>query len=648
MDHPLENLGPERFQQLSQALLAKEFPGTNFLPVGQPDGGRDAMRYALDEVKSSYDVYQVKYSRRPLSSEDARTWISDAVDGEIEKIKRLIVRGAKRYYLITNVPGTAHLGSGSIDKLHDALSTKLGIYTCRWWRDDINRRLDASWDVKLRYPEVLSGQDFLRLLLQTAAGEEHERRLTAIRAFLCDQYTDDVDVKFKQVELHNKLLDLFVHLPFKLTVPSNYVTGARFQQIATTTPFRGRIHAINKDEFALLSDTDEEIQAGTATLLLSDFGSELKQVVVEGAPGQGKSTLAQYICQVHRIRLLDKKSDMERLPSYDRHAAVKLPFKIDLRDLGSWLSGDDPFATTSAQKIQEPRSLETFLVHLIRHHSGGVEFDVHDLLAIFRFRPVLLVLDGLDEVADIRHRGDVVSAVSKAIPRIRENCPHLQIVITSRPAAFANSPGFETEQFPSLHLGSVKRAQIRLYAKRWMDVRNLPRKEKIEFESILEEKLDKPHLRDLARNPMQLTILLSLIHRLGAALPDKRTSLYDAYVDLFFSRESAKNSVVRQHIDLLKDIHRYLGWKLHSSTEIGRTRAGGRVSAEELKSILQAYLTREKHPTDVIDEVFGAMLERVVMIVSRVQGTYEFEVQPLREYFAARYLYDTASYFTAR
>lgn len=31
-------------------------------------------------------------------------------------------------------------------------------------------------------------------------------------------------------------------------------------------------------------------------------------------------------------------------------------------------------------------------------------------------------------------------------------------------------------------------------------------------------------------------------------------------------------------------------------------------------------------------------------LVSRVEGTYEFEVQPLREYFAARYLYETAPY----
>ena len=38
------------------------------------------------------------------------------------------------------------------------------------------------------------------------------------------------------------------------------------------------------------------------------------------------------------------------------------------------------------------------------------------------------------------------------------------------------------------------------------------------------------------------------------------------------------------------------------------------------------------------------MVDRIVFLVSRVQGTYEFEVQPLREYFTARHLYETAPY----
>ncbi|WP_427887949.1 hypothetical protein ACQHIV_33180 [Kribbella sp. GL6] len=37
-------------------------------------------------------------------------------------------------------------------------------------------------------------------------------------------------------------------------------------------------------------------------------------------------------------------------------------------------------------------------------------------------------------------------------------------------------------------------------------------------------------------------------------------------------------------------------------------------------------------------------MQRVVALVSRVEGTFEFEVQPLREYFAARHLYNSSPY----
>jgi hypothetical protein len=55
-------------------------------------------------------------------------------------------------------------------------------------------------------------------------------------------------------------------------------------------------------------------------------------------------------------------------------------------------------------------------------------------------------------------------------------------------------------------------------------------------------------------------------------------------------------------------------------------------------------LTREGHDPALAAVLFTGMIERVVALVSRVQGTYEFEVQPLREYFAARFLSETAPY----
>jgi hypothetical protein len=396
VDHQLENLGPERFQQLAQALLVLEFPNMRCFPVGQPDGGRDAVRaLPSDDKEERLVVFQVKFSRNPAAIPDVRKWLFEKAADESSKVQRLIERGASQYVLITNVPGTAHLDVGSIDKLLADLRTEVGIPVQCWWRDDINRRLDGNWNIKLRYSEVLSGHDFFRLLLSTTAGERHERRFNAIRAFIVDQYEEDVEVKFKQVELHNKLLDLFIDLPFRVVIRSRIpfhdfhirdLTIHTFQETANT------IVATNS--------YGEEGVAGTATLLLSDYASSfLNQVVIEGAPGQGKSTLAQYLCQVHRIRILSKTDEVQKLLEEDKRSELCVPFKVDLRDLASWLSGTDPFiGANEIHNAPEHRSLEAFLARLVRHHSGGITFDANDLLEVSRILPLLVVLDGLDEV----------------------------------------------------------------------------------------------------------------------------------------------------------------------------------------------------------------------------------------------------------
>jgi len=60
VDSQFENLGPERFQQLCQALLVKEYPNVQCFPVAQPDGGRDAIVYHhLDKTPEKFIVFQV-------------------------------------------------------------------------------------------------------------------------------------------------------------------------------------------------------------------------------------------------------------------------------------------------------------------------------------------------------------------------------------------------------------------------------------------------------------------------------------------------------------------------------------------------------------------------------------------------------------
>ena len=75
MDYSLENLGPERFQEICHALLSRAFPTTQCFPVGQRDGGRDAVSYSALHASREIIVYQVKFVRRPLAEKEPHKWL---------------------------------------------------------------------------------------------------------------------------------------------------------------------------------------------------------------------------------------------------------------------------------------------------------------------------------------------------------------------------------------------------------------------------------------------------------------------------------------------------------------------------------------------------------------------------------------------
>ena len=670
-----EQLNDESFQQLSQSLLVKEFPGLQCFPVGQPDGGRDAILRLFGTVPDAtgFILFQVKFARRELKQDEARKWLLRTVKGELPKVKQQIAEGAKRFVLITNVAGTAHPQAGSVDKLQALLDEHIPIPAQAWWRDDLDRRLDDAWDLKFAYPALFSGTDLLRFMIEASPNEGRERRRNAITAFLSGQFESDREVKFKQAELKNDLFDLFTDVPLVPRNPAQRDEAAiegletAFRRAATSAS--GEIDSVKIRQLLEIASLGEytfdgyypnvETWMGAASLLLdSDFQQAEPFVIIEGAPGQGKSTITQYICQVHRMRMLALQGRGTVEPTH-LTSSLRLPFKVDLRDFATWLSGINPFGPVTGEDSQDvsQRSLEGFLSALVRYASGGSDFNVSDLQTTLGLSSTLIVLDGLDEVAEIKQRERVVDEITAAVPRLSAVSASLQVVVTSRPTPFTNSPVLPRRTFATYSLESLTRPLVEKYTDRWMSSHGIGQVEAKDIRQILETKLDEPHLRDLARNPMQLAILLSLIHRRGVSLPDKRTALYDNYVEMFFDRESEKATVVKENRDLLIRVHRYLAWVLQSGAEetsesANTTRAygtslSGTIAEDNLKALIRDYLERDGSDPTLVERLFGGMVERVVAIVSRVQGLYEFDVQTLREYFAARHLYQTAPYSPA-
>lgn len=639
MDYQYENLGDERFQEFCNCLISKEFPNVQSYPVGQPDGGRDSIVYFMKPQKKDFIIFQIKYVRNPNSIKDPHKWLIETIKGEAPKVDKLIPRGAKKFILLTNVRGTAHLNAGSKDIINEILESEISIPAICWWRDDITMLFEKDPVFKWSFPEVLNGQDILNSALFSNLNENKEKRESIIKAYLIDQYTIDNEVKFRQIDLQNKLLDLYTDVPFRVKK-----VNEKNKNLKRTLDylFNSSKRIIDSNEMYTIQESD----MGAASFLLHPkTQNEIQKVLIEGGPGQGKSTISQYICQVHRIKLLNKNSDLNKLPDNIKNTPIRLPFKIDLRHIASWVENKNPYQGRLNDEFYSKiwkNSLESFLIAHIIYHSQIDNFTTSDLIAILRVSSVLFVFDGFDEIANIQVREDVIDFINKGINRLTENSNSIQVVITSRPAAFSNTIGFSEEAYPHFELTDITPSTIKNYLTKWIKASRLNSREAAEIKRLVNEKIELPHLKELAKSPMQLAIFISLLRTRGESLPNKRTALYDSYIELFFNRESEKNYTIRDHRDLIIDIHQYLAWVLHSEAEFLQN--NGSIHIDELKEKLKKYLTKEGHKTDIADQLFHVMEERVCALVSRVQGTYEFEVQPLREYFCAKFLYNTSPY----
>lgn len=614
-----ERLGEKRFQELSSALLANSFPGVTCYPVGQSDGGRDI----VSNSDGRRIVYQVRWTSKPLQNPVA--WLDKAIRSEADNIRRLVQAGAEEYYLMTSVAGTATRDRGTMDKLDKLLkdhSKDFGISMQCWWRADIDSRVDtAPSELKWTYQEMLAGVDAVRYLIEAdnIAAKDQELR-TLLLKVLATQWQEDAKVKFKQVELESHdLVDLFVDVEaMRLAKPRR---AARIS----------------------LTEQNAEFLGGAARYLLS---AKQPLALVRGEPGQGKSTLGQYLCQVHRVEFLPNNAYRSGGGPSTKITCARLPLRVDLRDYATWLTGGDPFADadeklpkTRTQRERKQGSLELFLAELLQARSGGLSATVETVQDIVHRFPMFVVLDGLDEVAQERTRNRVVKEIDEFSARLGTSLNTPQLIVTTRPNASGMAEP-SAEIFETIALSRLSSSLRTTYLRKWADARSIRGKDRRDLERIFRQRSAEPHILQLADNPMQLTILLYLMQKRGNSVPSSRTDLYTSYMQTLLDREAAKTAAVEEYREDLEEVTSYLGWHLQSLAEM--TGANGRLATRALRKAILDYLFGVEKDTDLVDALFTAVTDRVWALTSKVQGTFEFDVQPLREYFAARFLNDFA------
>jgi hypothetical protein len=612
-----ERLGDHDFQQLVSALLASQFPDYVPMALRQTDGGIDGRRNIDPKTVL---IYQVKWAASGTDKNPV-SWLDAVVKKELDNLRRLAKEGVCNYVLVTNVASTAKPETGTfaqLDKKLEEYAKDLGYdqMTCIW-REALNPWVDNAPDsTKWAYADMLAGWDLIRYLVAEQVGStknQVDRKL--IRKIAAAQWEDDQRVKFSQADVdQEKVVDLFVDVTAEL-VHAPTATAMRSPAI---TPL-----------------------GGAATHLLR---APTPFTLVRGAPGQGKSTLSQYVCQVHRSAFMPESERPETLPEMDK---PRFPVRFDLSDYALWLAGNDVWDDSEGRKPSrvkprkgEQATVECFLADLMTHESGGITTSAATVQDIFERVPSLVVLDGLDEVGSARIRQRVVKEVNAFAGRGKVYSVPLKVVVTTRPSAGELAEP-SPDMFEIITLNQLTAEQRAEYLRKWCAVRGIKGRNGRALRKSFQEKSREPYINELAGNPMQLTILLDLLRQQGAATPTQRTDLYDKYVELLLAREANKHpKAVRDHKEELLEIIPFLGWYLHAHTE--ESQINGRMTIDELKAAMCHFQRTYGNRESIVDELFEGASDRLWALTSKVDGTYEFEVLSLREYFAARFLYRNA------
>ena len=644
MQYDLNQLrDPERFQRLVNAILAARFgEDVRLTPLRGPDGGADGetisgnpyMEYVhnltspisnnplVNPPRPGRYLFQAKYHRM---GEQRTSILRGRVVQEFKKALRETVltdrsRGAVNYFfLVTNVTSSKHVLDKTDEARREILADHPKLHADIWWGETITTSLDWSPDLWLAFPELFPGG--VPPLVVRAYRSNDEGRSRTFRVATTHQYKRDLTVKFRQIELEQELFDLFVDLDVQI----------QFDETFFRSLFARRVHGRYDEDPSGLHPFHNPVGGTThptALQLLIDDSLGVRRILLEGGPGQGKSTVTQMAAQIYRQKLLGLRETANANLAWHQFCRLRVPIRIELGDFALWLT-NTPEGT-----------LEEYIGEMVGREAGGATVTVEDVQAWVERSSVILLLDGLDEIGNDSMRDRAVDAIMATIGRFEEGLDvDLRVVLTTRPPAVVGRRN-KLEGFTRAVMSPMNGSRIDDYLGRWLEAQIDTREDRERISSSFEDRRYEPHVDALARNPMQLSVLLQFIYLKGDAFPDRRAELYRDYFQIVIDRDVEKSPELRESRQLVEALHSFLGFRIHGTTELKESRRS--LNRDEIVRLAGRWLAREGHSSDLADRYFALGEERFGLIVARSgeghDTNYGFEVQPIQEYFAASYI----------
>lgn len=351
-----------------------------------------------------------------------------------------------------------------------------------------------------------------------------------------------------------------------------------------------------------------------------------QQTIILGDPGSGKSTLARYIL----LSLIDPSTPLRTGPNGDeklrRAFDGYLPLLIELRTYtGACLERNcDTFLEFFEYlgKTEGWHLTQAALHHHLKNDGRAV-----------------VIFDGLDEIFDPEKR----EQITRQIVGFANDYPKVRIIVTSRVIGYRRKI-LTDAGFTHFTLQDLDEKQVETFVNRWYDLAmsDRPDEAKERKERILKSFKDTPSIRQLAGNPMLLTIM-AIIGK-HQELPRERWKLYDHAASVLIQHWDVNKHLKDQRVeadfigeDDKKELLRRLAFKMQGA-EGGL--AGNYIHRDELQSVFENYLIQRYSQTAdrakvIAEKMIQQFRERNFILSLYGANLYGFVHRAFLEYFCA-------------
>jgi hypothetical protein len=371
-------------------------------------------------------------------------------------------------------------------------------------------------------------------------------------------------------------------------------------------------------------------------------------IVLLGEPGSGKSTSLRHLAWSHAA------ANLPSGPSINTPllSGNPLPLRIELRR----------FVEDRRQRPDYSFLSYTVEVVLGRDNVHIQAQMFHELL---ERRAMLLLFDGLDEVATLEERQKLI----EEIEHLAMDYPGNRFLVTSRPVGY-DLAKFSYHLFSRAWIQEFDDTQIRTFLKQWylnvLRLSPLPFDEQQELEAFYSILKEKPRLHTLATNPLLLTVLTAL-HR-SKHLPDRRVLAYEECAKILLEIWAQYRGTDKRWNDLImteEDKHAcvaHLGFVLHKRSQAQEDHLGAKRkdrTSDISTDVASAFLLREIEHFLESQNLFSSVAEqraeakrflKLIQIEAGLiveKGTnedgeafYGFVHRTFQEYFAAMHFYE--------